>query len=473
MDTPDDFTGLFAPEPAPEATPPTSVPPWKVLLVDDEPDIHATLHLALQGSRVLGRSLELLDAPSANDARKLLEAEPDIAIILLDVVMESAHAGLDLVRFIREELGNRSVQIILLTGQPGYAPPRDIVVNYAINDYRLKSELDAEKIFVFVCSALQNYQSLLSLEENERAFRKVLELSNDAVLLQDSTAAFVDCNQAALKLLKMTRKQFINMTPDQISVEFQPNGRRSDEYAPEMTALGWKGFHRFEWTCRNLEGGEFVVEVSLVPITLKGQAMLHCTWHDITERKRLETELFRQARFDYLTGLSNRRYFLERGEEELRRAGRYGKQLSVGMMDIDNFKKINDQYGHDAGDAVLKTLADVCIETLRDVDIVGRMGGEEFAVLMPETDFAAALEAFERLREAFAGALVPLVSRVDGIRFSVSIGVANHRSAVDRLEDLLKLADQALYQAKASGKNRVCSTEKSLSSPHHPPDQAT
>ena len=130
-----------------------------------------------------------------------------------------------------------------------------------------------------------------ALKESENAFRKVLEASSSAVLLQNSTAAFVDCNQAALDLLKMTREQFINMTPDQISVEFQPNGRRSEEYAPEMTALGWKGFHRFEWTCRNLEGGEFIVEVTLVPITINGQLMLHCTWRDITERKVAEEAL--------------------------------------------------------------------------------------------------------------------------------------------------------------------------------------
>ena len=129
------------------------------------------------------------------------------------------------------------------------------------------------------------------LGQSEETFRKLFAESSEAILLLDRTAAFVECNQAALDLLKMTREQFIKMTPDQISVEFQPNGRRSDEYAPEMTALGWKGFHRFEWTCRNLEGGEFIVEVSLVPIILKGQQMLHCTWHDITERKVAEDVL--------------------------------------------------------------------------------------------------------------------------------------------------------------------------------------
>jgi PAS domain S-box-containing protein len=146
--------------------------------------------------------------------------------------------------------------------------------------------------YVGINSDITTRKNLIEeLRQSEEAFRKLFAESSEAILLLDGTAAFVECNQAALDLLKMTREQFIKMTPDQISVEFQPNGRRSDEYAPEMTALGWKGFHRFEWTCRNLEGGEFIVEVSLVPIILKGQQMLHCTWHDITERKAAEDVL--------------------------------------------------------------------------------------------------------------------------------------------------------------------------------------
>jgi diguanylate cyclase (GGDEF)-like protein len=177
---------------------------------------------------------------------------------------------------------------------------------------------------------------------------------------------------------------------------------------------------------------------------------------DITERKQLEAELTRQAHLDYLTGLNNRRSFMERAEEEFRRSTRYGKMLSVGMIDVDDFKKINDQYGHKVGDAVLRFLAEVCSKTLREVDIVGRMGGEEFAVLMPETHREAALDVVERLRTALASAEVPLESGAAPIRFTVSIGLATGRSADDGPEFLLNLADHALYRAKASGKNRVC-----------------
>ena len=128
--------------------------------------------------------------------------------------------------------------------------------------------------------------------EGEDTFRKLFEDSSEAILLIDGAGVFVECNQSALDLLKMTREQFLLLPPSRISPEFQPNGRRSDEAAVDMIALTYsKGLHRFDWTCVNAEGGEFIVEVSLMPITIKGQTMLHTTWRDITERKREEEKL--------------------------------------------------------------------------------------------------------------------------------------------------------------------------------------
>ncbi|EXI83144.1 MAG: Phytochrome-like protein cph1 [Candidatus Accumulibacter appositus] len=139
--------------------------PWKVLLVDDEPDVHTVLHLALHDVRIDGRGLRLLDALSAEQARLALAADPDIALILLDVVMETDRAGLDLVRYIRDELARRSVQIVLITGQPGYAPQRQVVSDYQIDGYLLKSELSAERIFVAVHSAIRAHRLMRELDE--------------------------------------------------------------------------------------------------------------------------------------------------------------------------------------------------------------------------------------------------------------------------------------------------------------------
>jgi PAS domain S-box-containing protein len=110
----------------------------------------------------------------------------------------------------------------------------------------------------------------------------LFEESADAILLIGESGVFVECNQAALSLLKMSREQFINLPPVDISPQYQPDGRRSDEKSLDMIAQAYqKGLHRFDWVCVNSEGGEFIVEVSLMPIVVKGQTMLHTTWRDI------------------------------------------------------------------------------------------------------------------------------------------------------------------------------------------------
>jgi diguanylate cyclase (GGDEF)-like protein/PAS domain S-box-containing protein len=179
------------------------------------------------------------------------------------------------------------------------------------------------------------------------------------------------------------------------------------------------------------------------------------TNEDITESRTLLDKLELQANQDYLTGLSNRRHFMEQGEIELARVQRYGESLSAFMLDIDHFKNINDTRGHKAGDTVLQKLGHLLRETLRTVDIIGRIGGEEFAILLPETGLQEAAGIAERLREIIAHSDVILEAGLP-LHFTVSIGVATLKEKDTNLDILLNLADKALYQAKGSGRNRVC-----------------
>ncbi len=152
---------------------------------------------------------------------------------------------------------------------------------------------------------------------------------------------------------------------------------------------------------------------------------------------------------DGLTKIYNHRYIFERLEKEIHEAQRYGKSLSVIMFDIDNFKKINDSFGHQTGDSVLVDVASALLANFRDVDIVGRYGGEEFAVILPETDLASAKLSAERARRS----IETLVFGIKGITITVSGGVAQYEN-----EDALKLlskADALLYAAKQNGKNRI------------------
>lgn len=168
--------------------------------------------------------------------------------------------------------------------------------------------------------------------------------------------------------------------------------------------------------------------------------------------RKATRDLYRLATTDELTSVANRRHFLLRLVDEVARATRYPQPTSLALLDLDHFKKINDTHGHAAGDAVLQLAAKVCRDVLRDVDSIGRIGGEEFAVLMPGTDVAGALIVCERLRVAVEEAEVHTPTGV--IRPSVSIGVIERGADEDSALMLLR-ADNALYRAKENGRNRV------------------
>lgn len=142
--------------------------PWRVLVVDDEPDVHAVTRLTLEKERFADRPVQLLYAHSGAEGRRLLAEHPDIALVLLDVVMESDEAGLLFVRHVREEIGNHRLRIVLRTGQPGIAPPREIVQRYEIDDYRTKTELTSERLYVTVAAALRSFALLESQAQRER-----------------------------------------------------------------------------------------------------------------------------------------------------------------------------------------------------------------------------------------------------------------------------------------------------------------
>ncbi|UTW51027.1 diguanylate cyclase [bacterium SCSIO 12827] len=173
--------------------------------------------------------------------------------------------------------------------------------------------------------------------------------------------------------------------------------------------------------------------------------------------KAANAELTRLATTDFLTGVWNRRRFMELGEAEVARVRRSGRSFGMAMMDVDHFKSVNDTHGHDAGDNVLRALAEACVDRLRNVDIVGRMGGEEFALILPETDPQGAMLTVERLREYLGGLAIPIDSGT--LNVTVSIGVTTVRDPSDTIEGALKRADEALYKAKGSGRNRTVAYE--------------
>jgi response regulator RpfG family c-di-GMP phosphodiesterase len=148
--------------------------PWRVLVVDDDADVHAVTRLALRNLSFRGRELELFSAHSAAEGFRLLRDTADIALVLLDVVMETEDAGLVLARRIREELGNHTVRVVLRTGQPGQAPEQRVIIDYDINDYKAKTELTTQRLFTAVISALRAYETLTMLERSRAGLGKIL-----------------------------------------------------------------------------------------------------------------------------------------------------------------------------------------------------------------------------------------------------------------------------------------------------------
>jgi diguanylate cyclase (GGDEF)-like protein len=171
------------------------------------------------------------------------------------------------------------------------------------------------------------------------------------------------------------------------------------------------------------------------------------------ELEKLREEVHTLAITDELTRVFNRRHFMKLIEHELERAKRYRHALSLIIFDVDNFKKVNDTYGHLCGDAVLQELSRACCTILRQCDTLARFGGEEFILLLPETGDVSALQVANRLCQLVAGHVVEYKNA--RIQVTISVGVTTYNPAVDTLDDLLSRADRALYQAKRLGKNRL------------------
>lgn len=172
-----------------EAQPTTTAVPWKIMVIDDDDGVHSSTRFALERVQVDGRPLEIIDVYSADEARDYLLRHRDVALALVDVVMESDHAGLDFVQWVREDQKNQAIRLVLRTGQPGQAPERHVVVNYDIDDYKTKSELTAQKLFTLLHASLRSYRHIRALERNLRGLEMIIN-SAAALCRSDSVGEF-------------------------------------------------------------------------------------------------------------------------------------------------------------------------------------------------------------------------------------------------------------------------------------------
>lgn len=478
------------------------VAPWKILIVDDEPEVHSVTKMTLSNVKFRERPLKFFSAYSAAEAKEQLKSENGIALILLDVVMESDHAGLELVKHLRYEMDNQATRIILRTGQPGQAPEQKVIIDYDINDYKTKTELTATKLFTAVISSLRSYADIIALETSHKGLEQIMAVSdkllkfrslNDfASGLLTQVSAFMGCQPNGILFhFGENNNGIYSRRPKACSGEFSscsdciPEQAGSQKCAlhDRITSLVDRSIelkqHVYEedFTALYMDVGnnEYVVSIvrSAAPLSDLDKQLLEIfaskmtigfqnlrLYENLEERVQIRTqelqaanqELTRLATTDTLTGALNRRAFMDALHSEIGRSSRYSHPLSMLLIDVDFFKSVNDTHGHLVGDKVLKTITQTAQDTLRECDHFSRFGGEEFAVLLPESNLEAASQAAERIRHAIREKNIPINGQ--NINVSISVGIAELEETGGNGDKLISLADKRLYQAKKSGRDK-------------------
>jgi diguanylate cyclase (GGDEF)-like protein len=481
--------------------------PWPILVVDDDATVHEVTRLILSDYTFDGRPAELTSAYSAAEARGYLQQQPErYALILLDVVMETEDAGLKLVEFIREELHNHEIRIVLRTGQPGLAPEQEVISRYDINDYRAKSELTAVRLFTTITAALRAYRHIMALNRQQRGLRRALAAVADQFSRNGLQQYALGTLQNLESILETPLAGLLCLTrADQEAAEWiVPEG--SDQLTHDLqqlrstlvTLVDAARLHadqgagtasdadRLAITVATQAANELAIAVvgrSIPPNEALDLAMLflravgagldvlllsdelkNTNAHleeQVVERTAALTaanrELEQLATRDPLTGVGNRRHFNQVSNTEMARMRRYGHPLALMLIDLDHFKQLNDHYGHAAGDATLKAFCAALLHMLRATDFIGRIGGEEFAVLLPETGLDKALLLAERARQAIEALRVATGDAT--VTLTASFGVTTVDPIDADIESALQRADAALYRAKNDGRNRVVLAE--------------
>ena len=298
-----------------------------------------------------------------------------------------------------------------------------------------------------------------ALRQSEQRYESVISVLGEGIIIQDAQGRMTSCNASAMQMLGCSEHTLINH-PEAVlgkaAVDENGSPLPLSQYPGLETLRTGKARQRTVVGVHAFDGSFKWLAINTQPIFADGDDIPRAvvsSFRDITERKRIEEELQRLATVDDLTGALNRRAFKSTVQAEYSRARRYGHPLGMVLMDVDHFKRINDQFGHDTGDRVLQTLVEVCRRHLRESDVLGRWGGEEFGILLPETALATARQSAERIGRALAEIRVEADGQTIG--FTASLGVAQMDDSMSDIDELFKAADVALYQAKKAGRNRV------------------
>ncbi|RBA24067.1 two-component system response regulator [Herminiimonas fonticola] len=442
----------------------TSKDVWQVMIIDDDADVHSATTFALSNVEIQNRPLSFLHAYSAQQARAILANEPNVAVILLDVVMEQQDEGLQLVHYIRDVLHRTEVRIILRTGQPGYAPEIDAIQQFDINDYKTKSELTRIKLYTVVTAAIRSYEQICTINSSSRGLDMILRASTELMALQTleeftngvlrQISHLLDIQPNGLFCVRETLQnqdtelfvvaaagKYRNLLNHSVStLEDEQIGHalrralneRRNIYGREFTALHFGGnaindFAAFFHIDRPLNDTALrLLEVFCSNISV-GLANI-----------MLVTNLHNSAFYDSLTKLPNRTRLKEIIDDNL--ISTTDKPTTLALIDIDHFAETNDTLGHQFGDLLLLSVASRLQSRLGDRLVVARVGGDTFGVLGDDIQVnpAAVLAQFER----------PFSIDGQDVQLSATVGLVRLSEHEGRGVEALKNAHIALKRAK-------------------------
>jgi len=400
MNTPADELFQFEEE-APVAAPAQPQPRWRVLVVDDESDVHAATELALARVEIVGRQLELLHAETAQKAFAILEHVPDIAVLLLDVVMETPDAGLQLVHRVRRELGNHHVRIILRTGQPGYAPELEAIRDYDINDYRTKSELTRARLYTSLTAALRSYAQLRDLDRTRQGLERII-IATRELLCVSGLGSFADgvltqltswLGIAGPGLLCVRRQphdgdtRVIAASGVYLDLFQQPLAELLNQQIREAVSIALDEGRplvedeRLVLYFRTPDQDAFAIYVptAQVPNPVAAHLLqLFCENMGIcAHHLRLIERLSDSAFVDPLLRIPNRNSLLQMMEARQQR-GEGGRLL---LLDLHQFAETNETFGFQYADDLLRAVSARLAERFAPPTVVARVAADTFALL--------------------------------------------------------------------------------------------
>jgi diguanylate cyclase (GGDEF)-like protein len=451
---------------------------WRILIADDEQDVHDATRFALRDTQILGRPLEFYDAYDSAQTLEILRTVPDIAVVLLDVVMDTSNAGLDLVPVIREQLKLQDLRIILRTGEPNQAPEIDVIRDYDINDYKLKSDLTKKKLYASLTSSVRSYKQLRTIENSKKGLDMILRASSE-LLTQEGLNNFAQGVITHIAALIGVRPEGVicvrkrDQPPEDDLLIIAAAGDFCDLIDHPLSAITEEittyllreslnnrcnVFHRNGvalYLGSHTRGDMSCYVASNAPISEVDKGLLEMFCGNIALCADNIDFLDRLKNFaftDTLVGLPNRNAL----EEVINQFIDQGSTVpySLALIDIDNFAEINAVLGQEYGDRLLCAAADRIKAKFYAPNTVARIGGDTFAVFGPSSHIQE-----KALLQPFVN---PFQIGGDLQLLSITAGVVPLTEIQGRGSEVIKDASIVLKQAKSQNRGQVLMFQRQM-----------